>query len=458
MNVKKAHSTCQLTIFACMTRYMPIAIGWLLLLPYFLLAQPADDWGAFAQRIPIESHHGKLFRLQAAVKVDLIDSTAEAEIWARVDRKNKRVGFFYNMMDKPIRKSDWQVYVIEGKIDKDAEFLAFGGLYSRQGRFYFDDFQLFVENEEGNLEKIPIPSGDFEGDSVAQHWGYLQQHEGFTLSGTTESPYLGKRSALVDGSGFKKPIRYGDNDSAGHRITANGIELYYETYGQGEPLLLLHGNSQSIQAFTHQIPEFAKHYQVIAVDTRGQGKSSEDGKPYTYELFADDMKALLDKLELDSVNVVGWSDGGNTGLLLAMKHPAKVKKLVTMGANIYINDQVVDRNVLQEIEKRREALKTDTSRTSQNTARLMTLLLTEPNHVYEDLRAIHCPVLVMAGENDIIHENHTREIATHLPNGKLYIATGEDHYFPVNNPAKFNAVVADFLITQPYAKSSNSGL
>lgn len=161
------------------------------------------------------------------------------------------------------------------------------------------------------------------------------------------------------------------------------------------------------------------------------------------------MNALLDTLELDNVNIVGWSDGGNTGLLLAMKHPDKVKKLVTMGANIYINDQVVDRNILQEIEKRREALKADTSLASQNAARLMTLLLTEPTRVYEDLQVIRCPVLVMAGENDLIKENHTRGIADHLPNSTLHIAMGKDHYFPVNDPAQFNTIVTDFLTQQP---------
>lgn len=441
---KKSHRR-KLTIFADMTRYMLIAIGWLLFLPLFLSAQPADDWGAFVQRIPIEAHQRKNFRLQAAVKVEVVDSTAEAEIWARVDKKDNRAGFFYNMMDKPIRSDQWQVYVIEGTIDRGAEHLAFGGLYSRQGRFYFDDFQLFVENDGGQLERIPIPSGDFEGDSVASHWGYLKQREGFALTATSQAPYHGKRSALVDGSGFVKPPTYGNNVSAGRTATVNGIELYYETYGEGEPLLLLHGNSQSILAFTHQIPEFEKHYRVIAVDTRGQGKSTEDGQRYTYELFAEDMKALLDELGLDSVNVVGWSDGGNTGLMLAMKYPAKVRKLVTMGANIYINNSVIDKSVRKEVVQRQEALAADTSRAAQNAARLMALLLTEPNRVYEDLRTIHCPVLVMAGENDIIKEAHTRGIVAHLPNGTLHIAAGEDHYFPVNNPSAFNEVVLDFL-------------
>jgi len=432
-----------------MKRCVPLVIGWLLLLPSFLWAQSADDWGAFIQRIPIAAHQGKHFRLQAAVKVDLLDSTAEAEVWARVDRKDNRTGFFYNMMDKPIRNNAWQVYAIEGKIDKDAEFLAFGGLYSRSGRFYFDDFQLFVEDDQGQLARIPIPSGDFEDDSVAQHWGYLQPREGFVLTGTRESPYLGKRSALVDGSGFKQILPYGTNDCAGHWAKVNGIDLYYETHGQGEPLLLLHGNSQSIQAFTHQIPAFEKQYRVIAVDTRGQGQSTEDGTPYTYELFADDVGALLDELKLDRVHVVGWGDGGNIGLLLALNYPAKVKNLVTMGANIYMNDHVMDRSVLKEMEAKREALRSDTSGTAQHAARLLTLLLTGPQRVYEDLQAIQCPVLVMSGENDLIKEDHTRGIAAHLPNSTLHIAKGEDQYFPVTHPAKFNAIVLDFLQKNP---------
>ena|GEM_PF-4541910 len=178
-----------------------------------LSAQPTDDWGAFGQRLPIEGHQGKRFRLQAAVKVALIDSLAEAEIWARVDKKNKRPGFFYNMMDKPIRDSTWRVYAIEGYIDADAEYLAFGGLYSRQGRFYFDDFQLFVEDADGQLERIPVPSGGFEGDQVATDWGYLREHKGFTLLGTTESPYLGRRSAVVDGSDFQLQERTTDIDN-----------------------------------------------------------------------------------------------------------------------------------------------------------------------------------------------------------------------------------------------------
>ena len=155
------------------------------------------------------------------------------------------------------------------------------------------------------------------------------------------------------------------------------------------PLLLLHGNSSSINLFEKQIPEFRKQYRVIAVDTRGQGKSSEDGKTYTYDLFADDMNALLDYLRLDSVNIVGWSDGGNTGLLMAMKYPKKVKKLVTMGANVFIDKTVVDKWVFKELNKQVKELKNDTTQGALNRLRLINLLLTEPQHLLNELKSIH---------------------------------------------------------------------
>jgi pimeloyl-ACP methyl ester carboxylesterase len=183
------------------------------------------------------------------------------------------------------------------------------------------------------------------------------------------------------------------------------------------------------------------------VDTRGQGKSGEDGKTYTYDLFAEDMNALLDHLHLDSVNILGWSDGGNTGLIMAMKYPSKVKRLVTMGANVFIDNTVVDKSVFKELNRQmKKELKGDTSAWGQNRKRLITLLLTEPKHSFEELKNIKCLVLVVAGEKDIIKEEHTKAIAAGIPNSTLLIAHGETHYFPSENPKVFNAAVIDFFM------------
>lgn len=403
------------------------------------------DWGAFHQRLKAERYAGKKFKLQAAVKVHLIDTTAEAELWVRVDRYNKRTGFFYNMTDKPIRTRDWTVFSIEGKIDKDAEYLSFGGLYSRKGIFYFDAFQLFVESPKGTYEEVSLPDGGFEKDSLHNNWAYFQQRDGFGLSATNETSFEGKQCCKVDGSRYRKAPTFGDNDSNGNHVLANGINIYYEVYGQGEPLLLLHGNSESINSFRLQIPEFSKHYKVIAVDTRGHGKSADDGKTYTYDLFADDMAALLDRLRIDSATVLGWSDGGNTGLIMAMRYPKKVKRLVTMGANVFIDDSVVEKAVFKEITKQLNALQSDTTNSGSNKRRRLTLLLTEPKHTFDDLKAIGCPVLVMAGEKDDIKEGHTRGIAAAIRNSTLLIAPNETHYYPLENANGFTKAVLRYL-------------
>lgn len=425
------------------------------LLPFFSNAQ--SESGAFNQSVDAAPYLGKKFRIEAAVKVKLIDTTAEAEVWVRVDRPNKQIGYFYNMMDKPIRSADWKVYSIEGKIAKDATRIFFGGLYHRKGIFYYDDFRLFVEIAKDKWEEIVLPDGGFESDSsvIKQTWKYTWLNNLFEVGVTKEEAHGGKHSFRVDGKSAKRIESYGKNSQTGKFAIVNNINIYYETYGKGEPLLLLHGNSSSIKTFEKQIPELSKHFMVIAVDSRGQGKSTEDGKLYTYDLFAEDMNALLDHLHLDSVNILGWSDGGNTGLIMAMKYPTKVKKLVTMGANVFIDNSVVDKWIFKTLNKEKKELSNDAFPGSANRLRLINLLLTEPKHSFEELRSIHCPVLVIAGEKDVIKEGHTKSIAAAIPHSTLLVAPKETHYFPTENPAAFNKAVIDFL-QKKIAKQSSA--
>jgi len=410
-------------------------------------AQQAKDWGAFQQIIDARPYAGKKFRLEAAVKVITIDPAADGELWIRIDKQDKKMGFFYNMMDKPIRSDQWKLYTISGTIDKTARFINFGGLYHRKGIFYFDDFKLFIETTKDNWEPAPIPDAGFESDTAThrKNWLYLQNRVGYDVRVTGSQAFEGKHAFKVDGSNFTPEPTFGNNPQTGKYATVNGINIYYETYGQGAPLLLLHGNSESIGLFQKQIPELSKSFRVIAVDTRGQGRSSEDGKTYTYDLFAADMNALLDELHLDSVNILGWSDGGNTGLIMAMQYPAKVKKLVTMGANVFIDKSVVDKWVFKQLNKEKKELAADTLYSSRNRLRLVELLLTEPRLSFAALKNIQCPVLVVAGEKDIIKEEHTKQIAAHIPNSKLYIAPKETHYFPAENAHVFNKAVLEFL-------------
>ena len=404
------------------------------------------DWGAFTHQMDATPYQGKRFILKAAVKVQLVDTTADAELWCRVDKTDKKMGFFYNMMDKPIRLNEWKIYTISGKIDKSAKYLNFGGLYHRRGVFYFDAFKLYVEGEKHSMEEVPLPEGDFEGDTgaIRKAWFFLQNRKGFALSPTQQEAYTGKQSMTVDGSHFVAEKTFGSNDSVGRYLEVNHIRMYYETYGQGEPLLLLHGNSSSISSFSKQIPELSKHYKVIAIDSRGQGKSTENGEKFTYELFAADTKALLDKLQLDSVNILGWSDGGNIGLVMAMKYPQKVKRLAVMGANLYNNSSSVkpwvNKLLKKELKELNDSIPNDLFR-----RRMINLLLYEPNVDEKELANIQCPVLVMAGSDDVIKEAHTKLIAGGIKHSQLVIFPKGNHYEPEERPERFNKTVLDFL-------------
>ncbi|TGE04678.1 alpha/beta fold hydrolase [Hymenobacter fodinae] len=242
------------------------------------------------------------------------------------------------------------------------------------------------------------------------------------------------------------PQHYGENAAVGHYVAVQGGKLYVERYGKGEPLLLLHGNSQSIAAFQLQIGQLAKHYEVIAVDTRGQGKSLDfTTGNLTYDLFATDIRQLLDSLHLRKVHIVGWSDGGNTALKLALQYPTYINRIVLMGANLFPTAEALEPDFLQLLQRQwREAAKSPEAQARQPT-RLLRLLLQEPHMTFEELHSITAPVLVMAGQHDVIREAHTRAIAEHLPKAQLMILTGASHYAPQEVPQVFNEAVLRFL-------------
>lgn len=333
-------------------------------------------------------------------------------------------------------------------------------------RLLFDE-DFFISYEflpDGNQHSFHY-GARFGGNLISRSssLGSWTKNKGFSFSSYVtlkKKPWIKKKTILpnieenksssddntVYPQGEKTLLKgFGNNDSTGNYASINGIKIYYEIYGEGLPLLLLHGNSESISSFDLQIPELSKHFKVIAVDTRGQGKSTEDGKTYTYDLFAADMNALLNYLKIDSVFVVGWSDGGNTGLVMAMKYPKKVKRLITMGSNVFINNTVIDERTIDTLTAQLELTKLDNSYEAKNRGRLINMILTEPNYTFEDIKVITCPVLVLAGEKDVIKENHTKGIAENIKNSTLFIALNETHYFPKENADLFNKTIIDFL-------------
>src|SRR5436190_21019476 len=156
---------------------------------------------------------------------------------------------------------------------------------------------------------------------------------------------------------------YGHNKAAGKYYDIRGFKMYCEVYGQGQPLLIIHGNGGSINNFIYQIPYFEKKYKVIIADSRAQGQSTDKGDSLSYEMMADDYAALLDAMKIDSADVIGWSDGGINGLLLAIRHPEKVKKLATTGANLTPDTSAVNQDVINLIMPSYTARKNKTPKT-----------------------------------------------------------------------------------------------
>ncbi|MEI6575212.1 MAG: alpha/beta hydrolase [Bacteroidota bacterium] len=242
------------------------------------------------------------------------------------------------------------------------------------------------------------------------------------------------------------PSLYGSNPVAGHTINLRGFMLYYEVYGQGEPLLMIHGNGGSMNNFQNQIPYFAQHYRVILADSRAQGRSVDDSDTLSYEMMADDINALLDSLHLDSCRVIGWSDGGINGLLLAIRHPEKVKKLTITGANLWPDSSAVGgaefKNGMDYYNSLKQMTRTPKVR---NDLKLAQIIAFEPHITLQQLNHIKCPSLVIGGDHDLILPEHTMLIAKSIPGAFLWILPNSGHGTLIQYKDLFNQVVADFL-------------
>lgn len=252
-------------------------------------------------------------------------------------------------------------------------------------------------------------------------------------------------------------IKYGDNEKAGKYLKVRGFNMYYETYGTGQPMLFIHGNGGSINNFYNQIPYFSKNYKVIIADSRSQGKSVDDEDSLSYEMMADDLNGLLDALHMDSCFVVGWSDGGINGLLLAMRHPEKVKKLAVTGANLWPDTTAVDPFIVNWVMRVYNSVKEKPSTPSvKHDLKLLNLLIFEPHITTGQLNKISCPTLVIGGDHDVIRPEHTMLIAQSIPKSYLWILPNSGHSTPIVYKDLFNATVSEFF-TKPYHKIEGFG-
>lgn len=222
------------------------------------------------------------------------------------------------------------------------------------------------------------------------------------------------------------------------------IRHYYVEKGEGEPLILLHGNSESSDYFAGQIDEFALHYHVYALDTRGHGRTPRGRAPFTLRQFAEDLLGFMDRLGIEKAHILGFSDGGNIALRFAIRHPERVDRLIVDGANL--TPQGVKRSLQRFIEAwywlARKLAPWSTAQ--RRRCELLRLMVEEPDMTMAELERIQARTLVMAGTEDVIKESHTRRIAWGIPHARLCILPG-GHTVAEKNPSAFNRAVLDFL-------------
>jgi len=234
--------------------------------------------------------------------------------------------------------------------------------------------------------------------------------------------------------------KYGDNPAAGGFYNHDGVKIYYEIYGQGKPMVILHGNGGSIGGRANLIPDFASHYKVIALDNRCHGKSDCPKGYLTYEQMASDVNALLNHLKIDSAYIWGHSDGGIIGLLVAIHYPKKVKKLLASGPNLRPDSTAVDPAVFPLLDKMWPMMKNDSIQSKQ-----FKLLVEQPHIKIADVRKIKADVMIMGGDRDVIRNEHLLEMHKNIPGSLLCILPGTTHFVANDRTKWFMEILYDFF-------------
>jgi pimeloyl-ACP methyl ester carboxylesterase len=216
----------------------------------------------------------------------------------------------------------------------------------------------------------------------------------------------------------------------------NDIRMYYAVYGEGAPVLLVHGGLGHADVWGFQVPALAETHKVIVTDSRGHGRSTRSEKPIGYALMADDYLALLDYLGIDQVALVGWSDGGIIGLDIAIRHPERLSRLFAFGANYApagVKPSVVDDPTFNAYIARAGEDYARLSPTPDEfdafVAKISEMWAREPNYSKDQLRAITVPTVIFDGAHDeAIEPAHTAEMAELIPGAKLVIMKDASHF------------------------------
>jgi pimeloyl-ACP methyl ester carboxylesterase len=236
-------------------------------------------------------------------------------------------------------------------------------------------------------------------------------------------------------------------------INANGISIYHAIYGQGSPVILLHGGLANSDWWANQIPTLSLHHLVIVMDSRGHGRSTNDGRPYSYDLMAEDVVALMDALKVPKADIVGWSDGGIIGLDLAMRHPDRIGKVFAFGANTLTSGMKdpMDENptfpaALKRLQEQYETYSATPKEWESFKNQMFKMWADQPNWTAAQLKAITAPVLIVDGDHDeLIKLEHVVYMAATIPTAGLLILPTTSHFAVLQDPEMFNFALLHFL-------------
>lgn len=240
---------------------------------------------------------------------------------------------------------------------------------------------------------------------------------------------------------------YGKNPEVGHMAEVNGISLYYEVYGDGEPLVLLHGNGGYSGARANMMDSLITHFRVITVDHRCHGQSGCT-EELDYRLMASDINALLEHLEVDSAYVYGHSDGGIMGLIMGFQYPDKVKKLVVSGANIK-RDSTALEPIIVRIMQQYKAIQ------NPKMQKQIKLMVEHPDLDFAELTGITAPTLIISGDRDAVRLAHTVKIFESIPNANLSVLPATTHFVSEEHPQLMLDHLMHFFKT-PFQKPSTT--
>jgi len=234
-----------------------------------------------------------------------------------------------------------------------------------------------------------------------------------------------------------------------------GIRMYYDDRGKGSVLVLLHGGAGNGLQFVKQIPAFDKKYRLVIPDMCAQGRTTDREGPLSYHAMAEDVIALMDKLGVQRFDVMGWSDGGDAGLDLAIHHRERLKHLVTFGANMSPDgmrepdrswaDTATVSAFGNEMRAGYAALAPDPNHYDQAMNKLLHMWRSEPQFTPKELGTIKARTMICAGENDLVLREHTESLARSIPKAELWIVPGASHSAMQEKPEEVNAKVLQFL-------------